>query len=312
MEKVLVTGGAGYLGSVLVGRLLNRKYRVTVLDNLFYNQVSLLQYAGHPHFEFILGDMMNGPLMQGLLKTHDIIIPLAAIVGMKACDSNPQLARALNLDAIKQILDFRSANQRIIFPCTNSGYGTKSAQLYCDENTSLEPVSLYGQIKVEAERILLNSNNVISLRMATVFGPSPRMRIELLVNDFVYRAIKDGFLVIFEKDFKRNYIHIEDVAECFCFSLEHFAEMKNEAYNVGLSDANLSKEELALKIKTHIPSLYINYAEVGSDPDRRNYIISNEKIKQRGFVARHSLDEGIQQLIKAYKMLPARSNFNNY
>lgn len=304
MDRILVTGGAGYLGSVLVGHLLRRGYQVTVLDNLLYGQASLLQYCSHLNFAFVLGDVRDEGLMRELLKTHDAILPLAAIVGVKACDRDPHMARSVNLDAIALLNRLRSPHQPVIFPCSNSGYGTKSGEVHCTEETPLEPVSLYGETKVKAEQELLNSPNTISLRLATVFGPSPRMRLDLLVNDFVYRAVTDGFLVIYEKDFKRNYVHIEDVAECFCFCLEHFDEMKGEVYNVGLNEANLSKEELALKIKEHVPSLYIHYAEVGSDPDRRNYIVSNGKINHKGFVARRSLDEGIEQLLKAYRMLP--------
>ena len=310
MDKILVTGGAGYIGSVLVGRLLRRGYRVTVLDNLLYGQTSLLHYCTHPNFAFVRGDVRDERLMRELLKEHDAILPLAAIVGMKACDRDPHMAQSVNFDAIVLLNRLRSPDQKVIFPCTNSGYGTKSGDFYCTEEAPLEPISLYGETKVKAEQELLGSPNAISLRLATVFGPSPRMRLDLLVNDFVYRAVTEGFLVIYEKDFKRNYVHIDDVAECFCFCLEHFDEVKGEAYNVGLNDANLSKEELAMKIKEHVRTLYIHYAEVGSDLDRRNYIVSNEKIKQKGFVARRSLDEGIQQLIKAYQMLP-RGDFRN-
>lgn len=309
-EKVLVTGGAGYIGSVLVGHLLRRGYRVTVLDNLLYGQASLLHYCTHPSLQFVRGDVRDERLMRELLKTHDAILPLAAIVGMKACDRDPHMAQSVNFDAIVLLNRLRSRHQKVILPSSNSGYGTKSGSVYCTEETPVEPITVYGITKVNAERELLNSANAISLRLATVFGPSPRMRLDLLVNDFVYRAVTEGFLVIYEKDFKRNYVHIEDVAECFCFCLEHFDEMRDETYNVGLNDANLSKEELALKIKEHVPSLYIHYAEVGSDPDRRNYIVSNEKIKRKGFAARRSLDEGIQQLLKAYRMLP-RGNFRN-
>ncbi|MBI1883186.1 MAG: NAD(P)-dependent oxidoreductase [Chlamydiae bacterium] len=310
MEKVLVTGAAGYLGSVLVKALLEKGYRVTVLDNLLYGQASLLQYCSHPKFGFIRGDARDERVMKELVKSQDAIIPLAAIVGMKACDLDPIMTRSVNLDAILMLNRLRSKSQRVISPCTNSGYGTKSGAVHCTEETPLEPVSLYGETKIKAEAELLSSSNTISLRLATVFGPSPRMRLDLLVNDFTYRAITDGFLVIYEKDFKRNYVHIEDVADCFCFCLEHFDAMKGHAYNVGLSDANLSKAELAEKIKKQVPHFYIHYADVGFDPDKRNYIVSNDKIKAKGFQARHSLDEGIEQLIKLYKMLPL-GNFKN-
>jgi len=308
--RILVTGGAGYLGSVMVGHLLQRGYHVTVLDNLLYGHPSLLGYCSHPKFEFVLGDARDERVLSGLIKKHDALIPLAAIVGMKACDRDPLMTRSVNYEAVALLNRLRSPNQPVISPCTNSGYGTKSGDLYCTEETPLEPISLYGVTKVEAERELLNSPNTISIRLATVFGPSPRMRLDLLVNDFTYRAVKDGSLVIYEKDFKRNYVHIDDVAECFCYCLEHFDAMKGEAYNFGLNAANLSKAELAAKIKEYVPALYVHFAEVGSDPDKRNYIVSNDKIKAKGMEAKHSLDEGIQQLLKVYRMLP-RSVFQN-
>ena len=310
MKNVLITGGAGYLGSVLTGRLLERGYRVTVLDNLLYGQFSLAQCCSHPHFQFVRGDARDSKQLARLLKDHDVIVPLAAVVGMKACDREPYLTRTVNLDAVVSLNALRSPEQMVISPCSNSGYGTKSGDVHCTEETPLEPITLYGETKVKAEWELLNSPNTISLRLATVFGPSPRMRLDLLVNDFVYRAATDGFLVIYEKDFKRNYIHVEDVADCFCYCLDHFDEMKGEAYNVGLDDANLSKAELAAKIKEYVPSLYVHYAEVGSDPDKRNYIVSNEKIREMGFAARRSLDDGIEQLLKLYQMMP-RGSFQN-
>lgn len=302
--RVLVTGGAGYLGSVLVGHLLQRGYQVTVLDNLLYGQASLLGYCRDPRFDFVPGDARDERVLRDLLPKHDAIIPLAAIVGMKACDRDPLMARSVNLDAIVLLNRLRDTSQPVLMPCTNSGYGTKSGDLYCTEETPLEPISLYGVTKVAAERELLNSRNAISLRLATVFGPSPRMRLDLLVNDFTYRAVSDGFLVIYEKDFKRNYVHIDDVAECFGYCLEHFDAMKNEAYNFGLNDANLSKAELAASIKQYVPSLLIHFAEVGSDPDKRNYIVANDKINRQGIAAHRSLDTGIQQLLKAYRLLP--------
>jgi len=310
IKKILVTGGAGYIGSVLVGQLLQRGYRVTVLDNLLYGQSSLLSYCSHPNFDFVLGDVRDEARMKDLLKEPDAILPLAAIVGMKACDRDPQMARTVNHESIVLLNRLRSPDQIVVWPCSNSGYGTKSGDVYCTEETPVEPITLYGISKINAERELLKNPKTISLRLATVFGPSPRMRLDLLVNDWVHRAVTDGFLVIYEKDFKRNYIHIDDIADAFCFCLEHFDAMAGEAYNVGLNDANLSKEELAMKIKEYVPSLYIHYAEVGTDPDRRNYIVSNEKIKKKGFAARRSLDEGIRQLLKICRMLPRRPNAN--
>jgi nucleoside-diphosphate-sugar epimerase len=302
--NVLVTGGAGYLGSVLVGHLLKAGHKVTVLDNLTYHQPSLLRYCRHPNFEFELGDVRDEALMRRLIKCNDALIPLAAIVGAQASDRDPLLTKSVNYEAIVLLNSIRSRDQMVVFPCTNSGYGTKSGDVYCTESSPLEPISLYGRTKVEAEKVLLDSGAAISLRLATVFGVSPRMRLDLLVNDFTYRAVTDGFLVLYEKHFKRNYVSIEDVAKVFCFSIEHYDRMKGEAYNVGLDDANLSKEELALKIKQYVPRLYVHEAAVGSDPDKRNYIVSNEKIGRVGFRAQHSLDEGIQQLIKGYRMLP--------
>jgi len=302
--KILVTGGAGYIGSILTGTLLSRGYKVKILDNLMYDQTSLLQYCHDPNFEFIKGDVRDKELMKGLLKDVDIIIPLAAIVGAPACENNPKSAQSINLEAIKMLNFLRSNNQWVIFPTTNSGYGTTTGEIYCTEETPLKPISLYGKTKVEAEKILLDSKNTITLRLATVFGVSPRMRIDLLVNYFVYEAVIRGYLVIYEKDFKRNYIHIRDVADCFIYCIEHFEEMKGEPYNVGLNEANLSKEELANKIKEHIPSLYIHYSEIGCDPDKRNYIVSNDKIMSKGFKAKWSIDYGIKELIKGYKMIP--------
>lgn len=309
-ERVLLTGGAGYIGSVLTGYLLKRGYEVVVLDNLLYSQTSLLQYCSSSNFSFIKGDARDKALLKSLIKDSDTIIALAAIVGMKACDSDPIMATTLNYDAVVELGNLCSKHQRILYPCTNSGYGTKSGDQFCTEETPLEPISLYGKTKVNAERELLKNENAISLRLATVFGPSSRMRLDLLVNDFVYRAVKDRFLIIYEPHFKRNYIYITDVAKCFCYCIENFDEMKGQAYNLGLDDANLSKAELALAIKEFIPFFYIHHAEVGTDPDKRNYIVSNEKLKNRGFVATTSLHEGIKHLIKAYEMMP-RGNFFN-
>ncbi len=309
-KKILLTGGAGYLGSVLTGFLLRKGHSVTVLDNISLGVPSLLGYCSHTGFDFVQGDARNEPLLKSLLPKFDLIIPLAAIVGAKACDRDPVLTTGVNLEAIKLLNRLRSREQWVISPCTNSGYGAKSGAMYCTEESPLEPISLYGETKVAAEKELLGSENTISLRLATVFGPSPRMRLDLLVNDFVYRAYKDGFIVIYEKDFKRNYVHIEDVADCFCFCVDNFESMKGGPYNVGLNEANLSKAELAEKVKEFVPGFYIHYANIGSDPDKRNYIVSNDKLKNKGFEARRSLEMGISQLLKAYRMLP-RGDFYN-
>jgi len=295
---------------VLVGHLLRRDYKVTVLDSLFYGQTSLLQYAREPQFDFVAGDVRDEGVVAGLVKAHDVLIPLAAIVGAPPCARDPITARTVNFEAVALINRLRSRSQALLLPSSNSGYGTKSGATYCTEETPVEPITVYGVTKVDAEREVLEHGPSVSLRLATVFGPSPRMRIDLLVNDFVHRAVTDRFLVIYEKDFKRNYVHVEDVAECFCFGIEHFDAMKGEAYNVGLDDANLSKAELAEKIKAQVPALYIHYAEVGADPDRRNYIVSNEKLRAKGFVARRTIDQGITELLKLYRMLPRRPHAN--
>lgn len=311
MAKILVTGGAGYIGSVLVGRLLEAGMSVMVVDNLMYRQTSLLRYFDNARFSFVRGDAKDERLMRDHIRDRDFILPLAAIVGAPACARDPELSTSVNLHAVAMLNKLRAASQAVIFPTTNSGYGTTSGETYCTEETPLAPISLYGKDKVEAERILLDSGNAITLRFATVFGVSPRMRLDLLVNDFTFRALRDRYLVIFEKDFKRNFLHIIDAAECFLFCIENFDRMMNEPYNVGLNEANISKEELALSIKRQIPDLYIHFAEVGSDPDKRNYIVSNEKINRKGFKAVHSLDEGISQLIQAYQMI-GKSDMYNY
>jgi len=231
-------------------------------------------------------------------------------VGAPACDRDPLLARSVNLEAIRLLNRVRSSGQLIVYPTTNSGYGTKTGDVFCTEETPLEPISLYGQTKTQAEQELLQSPNVVTLRLATVFGMSPRMRLDLLVNHFVYAAATDGYLVIFEKDFKRNYIHIRDVADCFLYCIENSNRMAGRAYNAGLDAANLSKQELALSIKKHVPKFYVHFAEVGSDPDKRNYIVSNQRLREAGFEAKRSLDEGIVELLKGYRMM-GRSQFKN-
>jgi nucleoside-diphosphate-sugar epimerase len=307
---VLVTGGAGYLGSVLCERLLNAEYRVTTVDDMMYQQRSLFHLCADPHFDFVSGDARDKELMRRLVKEADVLIPLAAIVGAPACDRDPLLARSVNLEAVRLLNGLRSPQQMVIYPTTNSGYGTQSGDLFCTEDTPLEPISLYGQTKSQAEAELLETPNVITLRLATVFGTSPRMRLDLLVNHFVYAAVTDGYIVIFEKDFKRNYIHIRDVADCFVHCIENFKRMAGRPYNAGLDADNLSTEELALRIKEYVPNFYVHFGQVGSDPDKRNYIVSNQRLREAGFEARRSLDDGIRELLKGYRMT-GRARFKN-
>ena len=309
-KHVLITGGAGYLGSILCEHLLVAGYKVTVIDNLMYGQKSLFHLCGNDSFDFIRGDVRDESCVKQSLKNCDIIIPLAAIVGAPACDRDPWLAQSVNFEAIRLLNRLRSPNQLIVFPNTNSGYGTKSGNTYCTEETPLEPITLYGQTKVRAESELLNSPNTITLRLATVFGMSPRMRIDLLVNHFVYAAITDGYLVVFEKDFKRNFVHIRDIADCFHHCIKNAAKMIGKAHNVGLDTANLSKGEIALKVKEHVPSLFVHFSEIRGDPDKRNYIVSNQRLRETGFEAKRSLDDGIIELLKGYRMLP-RNVFKN-
>lgn len=301
--KVLVTGGAGYLGSILCEHLLAADYKVTVLDNLLFAQQPHYHFCANPNYDFVFGDARDERLVQKCLKDADVIIPLAAIVGAPACDRDPWMTKSLNFEAIKMINRLRSKNQQIIYPTTNSGYGTKTGDVFCTEDTALEPISLYGQTKVDAEAEILSSANAMTLRLATVFGLSPRMRLDLLVNNFTYMAVTEGYLVIFEKDFKRNFVHVRDVADCFLHCIKNASKMNGKPYNVGLDSANVSKEGLALKIKGHVPNFYIHFSELGTDPDKRNYVVSNQRLREAGFEAQRSLDDGIQELIKGYRFL---------
>ncbi|MCX6994385.1 MAG: NAD(P)-dependent oxidoreductase [Chlamydiae bacterium] len=302
-EKILVTGGAGYIGSTLVPLLLKEGYAVTVVDNLLYKQVTLLSSFSSPHFRFIKADVTNQDVMKPLIQEADIIIPLACIVGAPACKASPGLAISINYDAVRFILDTIRPDQKILFPNTNSGYGIGNKEALCTEESLLYPISLYGKLKVQIEQELLASQKAVCFRLATVFGLSERMRLDLLVNDFTYRACHDHFLVLFEEHFRRNYIHVHDVSAAFLFGIQNFTKMKGESYNVGLSSANLTKRQLAEKIKEHVPCLYIHAASVGEDPDKRDYIVSNEKLESLGWTPQKTLDDGIAEIVKAYPIL---------
>jgi nucleoside-diphosphate-sugar epimerase len=303
-QRVLVTGGLGYLGSILCEHLLAAGFPVLVLDNLMYgaDHPGLLHLCADPRFDFVRGDVRDEQAMRSALRRADVVVHLAGIVGAPACDRDPALATAVNRDSVRLLNRLRSPSQLVVFPNTNSGYGATSGQTYCTEDTPLEPISHYGKTKVEAERILLDGPNAVALRLATVFGVSPRMRLDLLVNHFVHAAVKDGYLVLFEKDFKRNFVHVRDVADCVLHVVAHAERMVGRPYNLGLDAANISKEELALVVKRHVPNFYIHCAAIGQDPDKRNYIVSNQRLREAGFEARRSLDDGIRELIKAYRM----------
>lgn len=309
--QILITGGCGYLGSVTVPKLLDKGHTITVVDNLMYKTPALLNWATHPNLNFIYGDARDEGLISGLVKKVDAVIPLAALVGAPLCERAAMDAETTMLGAIRMLQKHLSSSQMVIYPNTNSGYGAKSGEQYCTEESPLEPISLYGRLKVTAEQELLDAGNAVTLRLATVFGVSPRMRIDLLVNSFTWEAIVRHYLVIFEKDFKRNYIHIDDVADAFIHCMENFENMKGNAYNCGLDEANYSKAELADIIKSKVKDFYIHYAEIGSDPDKRNYIVSNEKLKQSGFEAKRSVHQGVDELLKAYGMIP-KEHYSNY
>jgi nucleoside-diphosphate-sugar epimerase len=302
-RNILVTGGAGYIGSVMVPRLLSLGHSVTVVDNFMYKQQSLLDCCHYEGFTVVRGDVRDESIIKPLLKKADVIIPLAAIVGAPACDRDNTAARSINTEAVRLIAKNAGKQQIIIIPNTNSGYGVGQKDKFCTEETPLNPISLYGTSKVDAEKAVLDRGNSVSLRLATVFGLSPRMRLDLMVNDFVYRAVNDRFIVIFEGHFKRNFIHIRDVAKAFIHVIDNFEKMKDHAYNVGLSDANLSKLELCDKIKEHVKGLVVMEAPVGEDADKRDYIVSNEKIEKTGFKPGFSLDMGIVELLKGFRII---------
>lgn len=309
--KVLVTGGAGYVGSVLVPTLLAKGYAVSVIDNFLYGQTSLLDHCLNKNLTIINGDARDENLLQDVLKGVDAIFPLACLTGAPACARFPVEAESIILHAVRSLLRHRSKNQLIIYPATNSGYGIGVKSQYCTEETLLRPVSIYGKLKVAAEEEIMQSGNAITLRLATAFGLSPRMRLDLLVNDFVYRAVNDRFVVLFEANFKRNFIHVRDVAEAFIHSLTNFDKMKNEAYNVGLSNTNIDKRELCWEIKKQLPNFCFFEEKVGNDPDERNYIVSNRKIEKTGFRPTISLQTGIYELVKGYQIIKKNQYANS-
>jgi len=308
MTKVLVTGGAGYVGSVLIPELLHQGYHVRVLDNLMYNSMSLLPYFVDDNFEFIKGDVRDEKAVQNAVKDVDVIIHLAAIVGAPACHRDPRLAEEVNYGGAVNIDKYRSRSQGVIFASTGSNYGAVDG--VCTENTPLNPLSVYGVTKTNAERHFLDSGNVVAYRFATAFGLSPRLRLDLMINDFTFQALKNGMLVVYEKHFKRTFIHVRDMARSFLFAVENFDRLKNEIFNVGSENANYTKEDICLKIKERI-NYFLYFADVGADPDQRNYEVSYEKIRSKGFETSIPVEKGIDELLKAYRTISLLRPFSN-
>ncbi len=308
--KILVTGGAGYIGSILVPTLLRQGFHVTVLDNFLYRQASLLECCAESQFEVVRGDCRDERLVRDLIKDKDCVIPLAALVGAPLCDQDPIAARSTNLDAVELLCKFATPSQLMLFPVTNSGYGIGESGKFCTEDSPLQPLSLYGETKVRAERVVLDRESSVTLRLATVFGASPRMRLDLLVNDFVYRAMHDRAVTIFEGHFKRNYIHVRDVAKAILHVIAHFDDMKGRPYNLGLDDANLSKIELCQVIQQVLPKFMFHEAQVGEDPDKRDYIVSNARMLATGFSPDWDLERGIKELVKCYTII-RKSQYGN-
>ena len=308
--KILITGGAGYIGSVLVPMLLNQDHEIVVIDNFMYGQTPLLDCCINSNLKIIRGDVRDQELLSSELKKTDAVLPLACLTGAPICEKDPEGAKQINFEAVKFLADKKSKDQFLIFPCTNSGYGVGEDGIFCDENTPMRPVSRYGKLKVELEDYLLQKGDCLTFRFATVFGISPRMRLDLLVNDFTYRAITDKTLVLFEAHFKRNYLHVRDASNVFIHALKNYSSMVGEPFNVGLSDANLSKKELCETIQEVVSDFKFIISEIGKDPDQRNYVISNDKIEKYGFSTSVTLKTGIEELVKGFQVI-RRNHFSN-
>tara|TARA_R100000030_G_scaffold62521_1_gene47330 strand:- start:3565 stop:4530 length:966 start_codon:yes stop_codon:yes gene_type:complete len=300
--KILITGGAGYLGSAITRKLIE-KHEVIVYDNLMYNQTSLVDLSHHPNFTFHYGDVREWSKLKYIVEQCDVIIPLAALVGFPSCEKDKELATSINLTQIQNIVDVLTDDQKILFPNTNSGYGTRTNKGEVDETDELTPISHYGVTKCDAEDYILENSNGIIFRLATVFGSSSRMRLDLLVNEFVYKLLTDKYITIFEKTFVRNFIHIQDVANVFDYMIDNYDKHKGEVFNVGLSDTNINKQQLVERIQKYIPNISVTYSDYYEDPDKRDYIVSNKKIESTGWEPEFTLDDGIKELIQAYQMI---------
>ena len=312
MTKILITGGAGYLGSVITELLLQDWREITILDNMMYNQTSLINFSHYDNFKFINGDVRDKELLKELVLQNDVIIPLAAIVGFPACERDKELATQINYEHVKFVCDIANENnKKVVYPNTNSGYGI-GENGECTEESPLNPISHYGKTKVEAEKEVLAIGG-ISLRLATVFGTSPRMRMDLLVNEFVYKALTDKSIVLFEKKFVRNFIHIRDVALVFRKMINQYEQWSGMVFNVGLSEANLTKQQLCEAIQEQVPSFQIFYNDNYEDPDKRDYIVSNALLESCGWRPRYTLEKGIEELIKTYTIMISNlsSNYRN-
>ena len=310
--KILVPGGAGFLGSVLVPMLLDAGHRCTVLDNFLYGQTPFLDLCGHPDLEIIRGDVRHTAILRRALTDQDAVIPLAAIVGAPACARDQMAAQSVNLEAIRLLMRCRSVEQYVVFPNSNSGYGNCPAGKSCDEDAPLRPLSLYGRLKVAAEAVVLAAEHTVSLRFATLFGPSPRMRTDLLVNDFTWRAATDGWLVLYEGHYRRSILHVRDAARAFLWALEGLAgaTLRHRVYNVA-GDSGITKRELCHAIHRQVPHFRWFDSDAGHDPDQRDYAVDTTRALGEGWKPELTLVEGIGELLRAYTILggrPAHAN----
>lgn len=308
MYKVLITGGAGYLGCPITKSLLEKGYEVLVYDDLIHHNHNINYLFEYNNFKFVKGNVLDWDELKNHVKSSDIIIPLAAIVGAKPCEQNKKISSQINFDTIKKIVKNTSRDQFILYPNTNSGYGTKSNEIYCDENTPLEPISHYGITKVNAEKIIMDRDNSTAFRLATVFGPSSRMRTDLIVNNWTLLAYQQRYLTIFDPEFSRNFIHVLDIADCFAYAIENKKYFSNQIFNLGNDTENMTKIELANLIKSHMPQTYIHINNFDTDPDKRNYVVSNEKLKKIGFEPSRTIQNSIESIVDCYKSM----NFNQY
>jgi nucleoside-diphosphate-sugar epimerase len=309
--RVLVTGGAGYIGSVLTETLLDAGHSVVVLDTVRRGCPGLLHLCGNPRFELVKGNAGDRHTLAKVLAGADVIVPAAALSGAPVCDRDPVLAQAVNFEAVRLLMEMRGEGQLVVFPTTNSGYGMSSVREPCTEEMELRPTSLYGRSKVAAENEVMSHGNAFAFRLATAFGVSPRMRTDLLVNNFAYRAVTDGYVVLFEEGFRRNFVHVRDIADAFVFGIANAGRLAGRIFNLGLDSANMSKLQLAELVGKFVPSFQVVTAAAGSDPDKRDYVVSSARLRAAGFEARRSLEDGIAELLRAYRMLPASTPWQN-